>query len=622
MIAVALKGLRRIARVWPQLVAADLATRVAATLLIAPAAALVTREALARAGGGALTDQDILRFVLSPAGLGVARLVAAASALAGLLGHTAIMTVLAAHEEGRAVSWLDGMKHGARRFLSVFEMAFYGLIRLLIPAAPFLALAGGAYWFFLREFDINFYLTARPPAFWMAGGLILIALAGLAWFAGGRVLHWALALPRLLFGGASPSGALAASRSVTEGRFLSVLTLFGLWVGTSALVSATVTGAAAFLGRLLVPESGTNLVVISTAIAIALVVGAVANLIVSVASSVTLATFLFELDRRWSETWVLPPEIAEAAEAQVGGHSLRVPGWAWVVAAVVVPAAVLWGGLQLIGNIGTEGMPEITAHRGSSGRAPENTLAAVRAAIADGADWVEIDVQETSDGVVVVHHDEDFMRAAGDARKIWEASWTDVARIPNGAWFGPEFEGERVTTLEEVLRVSRDRIRVNIELKVYGHGQRLEERTIEIVETMGMEDQVALMSLHRPTVETLKRLRPDWTVGLLAAVSIGDLTQVEADFLAVNARTATPGFIRRAQRAGKEVLVWTVNNPAQMAAVVSAGADGIITDEPALALEILGQMGSLSPVERFLLGAGSRFGVVPGGNVSSEVSDA
>ncbi len=159
-------------------------------------------------------------------------------------------------------------------------------------------------------------------------------------------------------------------------------------------------------------------------------------------------------------------------------------------------------------------------------------------------------------------------------------------------------------------------------LKVYGHGDRLEERTIEIVETMGMADQVALMSLHRPTVETLKGLRPNWRIGLLAAVSIGDLTQVDADFLAVNAKTATPGFIRRAQDAGKEVLVWTVNSPAQMAAVASAGADGIITDEPALALEVLGQMDTLSPIERFLLGAGSRFGVVPGANVSSEVSEA
>lgn len=622
MIAVAFKGLRRIARVWPQLVAADLATRVAATLLIAPVAALVTRQALARAGGGALTDQDILHFVLSPAGLGVALLVAAASALAGLMGHTAIMTVLAGHEEGKVVSWIDGMKHAARRFLSILEMAFYGLVRLLIPAAPFLALAGGAYWFFLREFDINFYLTARPPAFWMAGGVIVLALAGLAWFVGGRLLRWAVALPRLLFGGASPSGALVASRSVTEGRFWKVLVLFGLWIGTSALVSAAVTGAAGLLGRLLVPEAGTNLVVISSAIAIAVVVGAIANLLVSVASSVTLATFLFELDRRWSDRWILPPEIANAAAASKGGTSRTVPGWAWVVVAVVVPAAVFWGGLRLIGNIGTEGIPEVTAHRGASGRAPENTLAAVRAAIADGADWVEIDVQETSDGVVVVHHDEDFMRAAGDARKIWEASWTDVARIPNGGWFGPEFEGERVTTLEEVLRVAQGRIRVNIELKVYGHGQRLEERTIEIVEAMGMEGQVALMSLHRPTVKTLKRLRPDWRVGLLAAVSIGDLSRVEADFLAVSARTATPGFIRRAQSAGKEVLVWTVNNPAQMAAVVSSGADGIITDEPALALEILGQMDSLSAIERLLLGAGSRFGVVPGGNTSSEITDA
>lgn len=622
MIRVALSALRRVVRVWPQLVAADLATRVAATLLITPVVALIVREALSRAGGGALTDQDILGFVLSPAGFGVVLLVGAASALAGLVGHTAIMTVLAGSEAKKSVSWLDGMRHAARRFISIFEMAFVGVIRLILPAAPFLALAGAAYVLLLREFDINYYLTARPPSFWLAGGLIGISLLGLAWFAGRRLLHWAVALPRLLFGGATPSGALGESEKATDGRLWSVLLLFGLWLGTSALVSATVTGAAGFLGRALVPEGGTNLVVMSSAIAIALIVGAVANLIVSVASSVALATFLFELDRRWSHSWTLPPEVTGAPVTGEERVSLGVPGWVWVVVAVVVPGAAMLLGLRAVGTVGTEGIPEITAHRGASARAPENTMAAIRAAIADGADWVEIDVQETSDGVVVVHHDEDFMRAAGDARKIWATSWSEVARIANGAWYGPEFEGERVTTLEEVLRVAQDRIRVNIELKVYGHGQRLEERTIEIVETMGMEDQVALMSLHRPTVETLNRLRPDWRVGFLAAVSIGDLSRVEADFLAVNARTATPGFIERAQAAGKEVLVWTVNHPAQMAAMVSAGADGIITDEPALAREVFAQVESLSPIERLLLGTGSRFGVVPGANVSSEASEA
>jgi glycerophosphoryl diester phosphodiesterase len=622
MIRIAAAAIRRAWRVWPQLVAADLATRVAATLLIAPAVAFVVQKALARAGGGALTDQDILWFVLSPAGLLLVLLVGAASALAGLVGHTAIMTVLAGSVEDRALSWLDGLKHAGKRFLSIFEMAFAGLVRLLLDAAPFLVLAGGAYLLLLREFDINYYLTARPPNFWIAGAIIAVSLAGIAWFAGRRLLSWSVALPRLLFGGASPTGALSDSRAVAGDRLWQVFLLFLLWGGATVAVSFVLTGGAAFLGRALVPEGSTNLTVMVSAVTVAVVVGTLANLVVSVVSSLTLAAFLFELDRVWSEPWVLPREVA--ADTPVLGEraSLHIPGWAWIIVLVLVPAGVLVLTLTTFDSVEVDTDAEITAHRGASGRAPENTLAAVRAAIADSADWVEIDVQETSDGVVVVHHDADFMRAAGDARNVWTTTWAEIARIPNGAWFGPEFEGERVTTLEEVLRVARGRINVNIELKVYGHGQRLEERTIELVEAMGMADDVALMSLDRPTVQTLDSLRPDWTVGMLAAVSIGDLSQVDGDFLAVNAQTASPGFIRRAHSAGKAVLVWTVNHPAQMASVVSAGADGIITDEPAMAREVLAQLGDLSPVERFLLAMGSRFGVVPGADDSSEVSEA
>jgi glycerophosphoryl diester phosphodiesterase len=622
MFSVASTALKRLRRTWPQLVAADLATRVAATLLIVPLVAWIVRQALARAGGGALTDQEILRFVLSPMGFGVLLLVGAASALAGLIGHTAIMTVLAGAEEDRAVSWLDGMRHAANRFFSVVELALRGLVRLLVDAIPFLVLAGLAYFFLLRTYDINYYLTERPPAFWIAAVFIIAAVAGILWFAGRRLLGWMVALPRLLFGGASPAGALQESTRVVGDRQWSVLTLLLLWGGATLAVSALVTGGAGMLGRWLVPESSTSLSAMASGVAVALVVGTVANLAVSVVSSITLAGFLFELDRRWSERWQLPAEVVAEPGTLGARASLAVPGWVWLLVAVLVPLGTLVLGVRLYRNVDVRTDVVVTAHRGSSGRAPENTLAAVRAAIADEADWVEIDVQETSDGVVVVHHDQDFMRAAEDERRIWETPFAEVSEIRNGAWFGPEFEGETVATLEDVLRVAKDRIGVNIELKVYGHGQRLEERVIDVVESMGMEEQVVLMSLDRPTVEMLNRLRPEWTVGLLAAVSIGDLSVVDADFLAVNTKTASPGFIRRAHEAGKEVQVWTVDHPAQMAAVVSAGADALITNEPALARDILAQLADLPAVERLLLVAGARFGVVPGAAEVSDESDA
>jgi glycerophosphoryl diester phosphodiesterase len=111
-------------------------------------------------------------------------------------------------------------------------------------------------------------------------------------------------------------------------------------------------------------------------------------------------------------------------------------------------------------------------------------------------------------------------------------------------------------------------------------------------------------------------------VGLLAALSIGDLSRLDADFLAVSAKQATLGFVKRAHKSGKEVLVWTVNHPAQMSAMMSLGVDGIITDEPALARDVMRQRAALTPVERLLVSTGAWFGVVEGADESSSEDDA
>jgi glycerophosphoryl diester phosphodiesterase len=150
-----------------------------------------------------------------------------------------------------------------------------------------------------------------------------------------------------------------------------------------------------------------------------------------------------------------------------------------------------------------------------------------------------------------------------------------------------------------------------IELKYYGHDQNLEQRVIDIVEILNMADEVAIMSLKLAGIEKLKALRPDWQVGLLAAKSVGDLTRLEIDFLALNAGLVTPGLLRRAHRQGKEVLVWTVNDPVSMSRFISLGVDGIITDEPALAREVLAQREKLNLVERLLIQAAPLFGLPP-----------
>ena len=123
-----------------------------------------------------------------------------------------------------------------------------------------------------------------------------------------------------------------------------------------------------------------------------------------------------------------------------------------------------------------------------------------------------------------------------------------------------------------------------------------------------MVSDVVVMSLEYDAIRKIRALRPDWTIGLLSAAAVGNLTVLDADFLAVNLGMATPGFVRRAQAAGKRVAVWTVNDPVSISRVLSIGVDAVITDEPAMARAVLAERAGLSPAERLLVHTAVLFG--------------
>jgi glycerophosphoryl diester phosphodiesterase len=608
--------------VWLQLAIADLGTRIAATLVLTPLLTLTVRWAVHRSGSSAITDHDILWFVLSPLGLVTLLLVVCGSSFAGLFSQAALMTIGAGAMRRGRVTWAAGIRHASRRLPAILELASRTVIQLLLLAVPFVIAAGLVVLLLLGDHDINYYLARRPPRFWVAACLVTACAAILVWIVGRRLLSWMLALPRLLFGPSSARDALRASVELMQGRQVTALGVLGAWAIATVLLSAVLTAASGGLGDWLIPHTSQRLYLVATAVGIALALAVIFNLAVSIAAGAVLALVVLHLDRAWADSWVAPAVIGSAAERPATRGRVQIPGWAWLGAILTVSGLVFGGGILIVNGIDLQDHVEIMAHRGASGRAPENTDAAVRAAIEDDAHWVEIDVQETADGVVVVHHDADFMRLAGDARNIWDLDHHELADLDIGSWYGPAFATERVITLAEVLELCRDRIGVIIELKTYGRGQRLEERVVELVEQHRMVDQVMLMSLDRAIVERLRSIRPDWTVGRLAAVAAGDLTRIDADFLAVTAKVATPAFVRRAHRRGKQVLVWTVNNPVQMSDMISRGVDGLITDLPALAGEVLRVRSEMGALERLLISAGSRLDLTEGSDVSSSPEDA
>lgn len=254
---------------------------------------------------------------------------------------------------------------------------------------------------------------------------------------------------------------------------------------------------------------------------------------------------------------------------------------------------------------------EITAHRGSSVKAPENTAAAFQQAIADGCDYIELDAQTCADGTVVVIHDRDLMRVGGDPRRIEDLTLNEIRRIDVGRRFSGQFAGERVPTLAEVIELVRGKIRLNIELKYNRPDPGLVPAIVALLRKEQFLDQCVITSLKAEAIEGLKRAEPAVRVGLIVTTAIGRVSRVEADFLSVAARRATPGAILDAHQAGQQVHVWTVNEPQVMLRMIENGADNLITDKPDVLRTVLEERARLSDPEKIAL----RLRVLLGGGV-------
>jgi len=234
------------------------------------------------------------------------------------------------------------------------------------------------------------------------------------------------------------------------------------------------------------------------------------------------------------------------------------------------------------------GQTEVTAHRGSSRMAPENTMAAIEAAMEEMADYSEIDVQTTADGIVVVCHDLNLKRVAGVDRRLGTMTYDQVSRLDVGSHFSPKFAGERIPTLEEVLEACKGRMKLNIELKNIGNDSSLPEQVAALVREYGMEEQCVITSVKLGYLERVKEMAPELRTGYILAAAYGTYYDNEyIDFISIRSSFVGRKLVEAAHEKGKAVHVWTVNSKTEIEQMKLLGVDNIITDYPVRAREIL-----------------------------------
>ena len=231
---------------------------------------------------------------------------------------------------------------------------------------------------------------------------------------------------------------------------------------------------------------------------------------------------------------------------------------------------------------------KVMAHRGASTEAPENTMAAFQKAIDDMADYIELDVQLTNNGEVIVMHDSNAYRTTGVDANIVNMTYKEVKTLDAGSWFSDEYVGENVPSLKEVLELTQGKIKLNIELKPADNGTALAKNTVRIIEKYNMVNDCVITSFSESALKAVKTYNQEIKVGYILSAAYGDFYDMKnVDFFSVNAAFLSKRTIDAIHNSGKQVYAWTVNNKDSIKNLTNKGVDGVITDNPVLARETI-----------------------------------
>ena len=606
-------GIEDLRRNWRAALASHAFMRLAGVAVATPLLTLAFRSLLAASGDRVVSNFDIAALLLSPAGVALAAAATIVFIAFSLAELAALSHVAAGATAGRAPAFGATLAFLAGRGGSLITFATRLLARLALLLLPLAAAAAVAWLGWLGAHDINYYLAEKPAewqrSLWLTG--ITGAACGIAIAL--RLARWLFVLPILAARpAATVNEAMAESVALTRGRLWQVLRPLLTWWLAIAAVAVLCVWTGSRISGSMIDWAGMDIHRLLPVVGLCL---ATAGVVEFTLSGIGLAGQQFQLARGFMAGQAVAPvlDVASSGPQRSFGR-IAARAVAAVVLAALVAATLSW---LAIADTDLYPSVEVTAHRGASAVAPENSMAAFRAALDAGTDWIELDVQRLADGRIVVLHDRDFLRVGGDARAVGAVTAADLPGIGFGARYGATFAGEHPPLLEQVIALVRGRAKLNVELKYNVPDPELAPAVVALLERENFLDQAVFTSLDYAALRQVKDVEPRAVTGHIITAAVGNVIGSEADFLSLNAARATPRLVRNAHRAGKRVHVWTVNTRDGMLELAARGVDNIITDDPALFATIRVEVRALDPHELLGLRLRSLFGRPP-----AEVAEA
>jgi len=228
----------------------------------------------------------------------------------------------------------------------------------------------------------------------------------------------------------------------------------------------------------------------------------------------------------------------------------------------------------------------VASHRGDS-QAPENSLSGIREALAKGVQGVEIDVQMTKDGVIVLNHDDTLKRAAGVDKKVSDLTFAEVRQLEIGSSLG--LTGERIPTLDEAIQEVKGKGFLIIDIKSKSNPDDIAQKIVDLIISNNMQSDTYVQSFYPPALKAVRSVNPDIRIGQILTALTGDLSVLDVDFYTINQNMVSDEFITSAHKLGRGVWVWTVNSDRNIREIIKYPVDGIISDNPERVMELMAE---------------------------------
>lgn len=583
-------GMRRLTAHWKPLILFEILWKLVTLLVIAPACAGLIQLAIHLAKLKYLTTSNLLQFLRSPWTILLLAVLLLLAALYTLFEIAAVCTCFRQSRFqkvrttlGRMVrSGLQSVQHffrGGGPFLVLHLLVLIPLMQFSATSGIFTAMGIPdflAYYMTKKEFLLPIYVAA----------IILCCLLSVRWV-----------FSSVLFtqNQCSYRSARATSVQLVRGRFWQTFFSVLVWNCCYFVALLVFLCMITVVVLMVIRATGSDDLIMSQAMRILkLLIQIVLWSFSFFATPICMAHLTALLEKRCVQMpeVVLPEPVPLSRSAKPFRRSTAVlTACCFTVAALGLNLSYVYSVFTGKANfrLALFQNPTVMAHRGLSADAPENTLYAFSDAISVGADFIELDVQQTRDGVLVVMHDSNLKRTTGVNKNIWDVDYADIQNLDAGSWFDPAYANARIPTLEETLQFVDKRARLNIEIKPTKHGSdTLEQDVAELITRYQYTDACYVTSFSYGSLKKVKEANPEIRTGYLMSVAYGQFYSLKyADAFSLNKVFVTSQVVNAAHQQGKQIFAWTVNSMSKVRSLCNLHVDSIITDDPVMVQNVI-----------------------------------